>query len=512
VLPDLYRGEYRLVADGVEREKGTLHMTFRTWQTDVVSLDVAVLQIALIREGILDQDWSLLEARRSDTKKQDFVFAGLSLDGRGTFSASGFSNPDHFSSFGPRRCALQGLMQFQSQLSEGRSPRRLVPGIPEALYSRNSSGTSRSLLPPGVAGPEGMSIEWTRGEQALSDLMHQNMGTLTGQVIAADCGFVVSFRVDPIDRMRLSHKLVRYTLWAIVLTLLEVRCFHRQTRHTEDLPSIAKVSAIGMAMQAMIDAYSAFVHFFLGLSSGELFNIIAVVALLKFVQFSLLEARYLLQIWRSRRQDEYMMTPELETSLRWQIMWFYSGFYAVLVGGMLLVRHRLSCVPFIVVMAQFYWLPQILLDVWQGTKHSLSPVFYIGTSIWRTLGVLYIFGCPQGIFAKDLYPIPGAPSFAVCAIVVFIQAAQVGIMFSQEKYGARWFIPWLCMPWAHNYKYKGGLEDGTECVICMSEIDTEDGRHAVTPCAHRFHFDCLQQWLDVKMECPTCRATLPPIL
>eukprot|EP00971_Amphidinium_carterae_P082249 1626508-Amphidinium_carterae.2 len=64
--------------------------------------------------------------------------------------------------------------------------------------------------------------------EALSDLMHQNMGTLTGQVIAADCGFVLQYiveltvEVDPIDRMRLSHKLVRYTLWAIVLTLLEV--------------------------------------------------------------------------------------------------------------------------------------------------------------------------------------------------------------------------------------------------------------------------------------------------
>jgi len=32
----------------------------------------------------------------------------------------------------------------------------------------------------------------------------------------------------------------------------------------------------------------------------------------------------------------------------------------------------------------------------------------------------------------------------------------------------------------------------------------------VTPCDHFFHFGCLQRWMDIKMECPTCRRPLPP--
>jgi transmembrane E3 ubiquitin-protein ligase len=32
-----------------------------------------------------------------------------------------------------------------------------------------------------------------------------------------------------------------------------------------------------------------------------------------------------------------------------------------------------------------------------------------------------------------------------------------------------------------------------------------------TPCNHKFHEECLTQWLDVKLECPTCRAVLPPL-
>mmetsp|Transcript_30041 Transcript_30041/g.70003 ORF Transcript_30041/g.70003 Transcript_30041/m.70003 type:complete len:567 (-) Transcript_30041:118-1818(-) len=526
VRPDLYRGDYRLIVNGSVQEEGMLHMTFTSWQTSAVSLDVAVLQMSLVKHGSWEQDWSLLQANQVFSREQDFVFAGLSFDGRGSFSATGFSNPEHFTSFGPRRCSLLGLLNFQTaQAAQGASPqapggivatitttsqppRRLVPGIPEALHSGN--GSRAVVQPDGVL--QGSGRDWASGAQALSDLAMEDSGMLAGEVMAGDCGFVVSFRVNPIQRMMLSHKLVRYSLWAIMLTLLEVRCFHAQMLHAEDAAGVAKVSAICIAMQAMMDAYSSFVHFFLGLSSGEMFNIIAVVALLKFVQFSLLEARYLLQIWRSRRQDELTVSQELETSLRWQIMWFYSGFYAVLVGGMLLVRRHLSFVPYIVVASQFYWLPQILVDIWQGTKQALSPVFYMGTAVLRTLAVLYIFGCPKGIFTKDLYPLPGTPNLAVCAAVVIIQALQVATLMSQERFGPRWFVPWLCMPFAHNYKRRMGLEAGAECVICMSEIDDEDGRYANTPCNHRFHFECLQQWLDVKMECPTCRATLPPIL
>ena len=32
-----------------------------------------------------------------------------------------------------------------------------------------------------------------------------------------------------------------------------------------------------------------------------------------------------------------------------------------------------------------------------------------------------------------------------------------------------------------------------------------------TPCNHKFHEECLTQWMEVKLECPTCRAALPPL-
>lgn len=51
-----------------------------------------------------------------------------------------------------------------------------------------------------------------------------------------------------------------------------------------------------------------------------------------------------------------------------------------------------------------------------------------------------------------------------------------------------------------------------DCAICMSAIDYNDpASFMVTPCHHAFHTDCLYKWMDVKLECPTCRAPLPDV-
>lgn len=51
-----------------------------------------------------------------------------------------------------------------------------------------------------------------------------------------------------------------------------------------------------------------------------------------------------------------------------------------------------------------------------------------------------------------------------------------------------------------------------DCVICYNEIDVNDRRgYMLAPCDHIFHRRCLEQWMDVKMECPICRCNLPAI-
>ncbi|KAF3781705.1 Peroxisome biogenesis factor 10, partial [Nymphaea thermarum] len=67
------------------------------------------------------------------------------------------------------------------------------------------------------------------------------------------------------------------------------------------------------------------------------------------------------------------------------------------------------------------------------------------------------------------------------------------------------------------YNYHRKIEQSTnhvsDCVICMTAIELlqHSDDFMVTPCDHLFHSGCLQRWMDIKMECPTCRRPLPPV-
>mmetsp|Transcript_25043 Transcript_25043/g.36767 ORF Transcript_25043/g.36767 Transcript_25043/m.36767 type:complete len:1157 (-) Transcript_25043:33-3503(-) len=59
----------------------------------------------------------------------------------------------------------------------------------------------------------------------------------------------------------------------------------------------------------------------------------------------------------------------------------------------------------------------------------------------------------------------------------------------------------------------GGENAATlDCVICYNSIDTSNRRgYMLAPCDHIFHRECLEQWMEVKMECPICRKELPAL-
>ncbi|GLI68171.1 hypothetical protein VaNZ11_012511 [Volvox africanus] len=51
-----------------------------------------------------------------------------------------------------------------------------------------------------------------------------------------------------------------------------------------------------------------------------------------------------------------------------------------------------------------------------------------------------------------------------------------------------------------------------ECVICMNPVPLLPfNARMLTPCGHFFHERCLTRWMEVKMDCPTCRRPLPPV-
>ena len=48
------------------------------------------------------------------------------------------------------------------------------------------------------------------------------------------------------------------------------------------------------------------------------------------------------------------------------------------------------------------------------------------------------------------------------------------------------------------------------CLICLRQITSRDegGNMTLLQCGHTFHNFCMNKWIVVRQECPTCRGTL----
>lgn len=112
------------------------------------------------------------------------------------------------------------------------------------------------------------------------------------------------------------------------------------------------------------------------------------------------------------------------------------------------------------------------------------------------------------------------PNPTLCYVLVLWMGFQIGVLTLQQRYGPRFFVPARFLPVKYNYERRINLQEMTllhaadddntiDCVICMVELDVDARDYMLAPCEHIFHRECLQGWMQVKMECPTCRCVLP---
>jgi E3 ubiquitin-protein ligase ATL23 len=53
---------------------------------------------------------------------------------------------------------------------------------------------------------------------------------------------------------------------------------------------------------------------------------------------------------------------------------------------------------------------------------------------------------------------------------------------------------------------------GTECAVCLDEIESRQPARLIPGCHHGFHVECADTWLSKHSVCPVCRAELEPQL
>ncbi|PNX76977.1 transmembrane E3 ubiquitin-protein ligase 1-like [Trifolium pratense] len=264
-----------------------------------------------------------------------------------------------------------------------------------------------------------------------------------------------------------------------------------------------------IGQQALMDAHFTLLHLTIGMIVESLLIAFATVAFVKFVLFSIFETRYLVAIWkagsRSLINAEGYEAPRHEM---WrELSLLHSCLYGtLLMAGIISMYELHNHMKLILLLMYTFWIPQIIRNVFHDSRKPLDPHYIFGITVTRLAIPLYIFGFPNNFMHIE-------PDKNWCVCLTLFLGLQAVFLLLQHYLGPRWFIPRQMLPEKYNYhrKFDHTKRHATECVICMTDIDlfrrTSDCM--VTPCDHFFHSGCLQIWMDIKMECPTCRRALP---
>jgi hypothetical protein len=386
-----------------------------------------------------------------------------------------------------------------------------------AVETRNSGDEVHHAASPPILSPEAIASSFTSSSSSTtpptSKSLPLSLISVSGQLRALQCGFSMDISAAPADTAAYTAKATHYSMIISLVGLFQIALTMRQLEASSSITAASQLSLITIGYQAVQDAFLCLMHLTTAIMVDPLFNSFATAACVQFCLFGIFELRLLLITWRARRRgavDPWVIHREVTS--------FYARFYGAVLGTLVLCYTFRRYMRVVTIILHGYWIPQIVQSAKTDQKPPLLASYIIGMSVARLVLPLYMFACPSNLLKV-------APSLGICVGLVLFIVTQAGVLLLQRlsgpRFGPRWCIPRKFLPAKYDYyrqctKHKGDIETGEaeDCVICMNPMvegtGEGDAGSMIAPCDHRFHSNCLQRWMAVKLECPTCRRPLPP--
>ncbi|CAL5401330.1 unnamed protein product [Camellia sinensis] len=90
---------------------------------------------------------------------------------------------------------------------------------------------------------------------------------------------------------------------------------------------------------------------------------------------------------------------------------------------------------------------------------------------------------------------------------LYLTAAQIPMLLEcMQREAAEALIQEL-----PKFRLKAVPTDCSECPICLEEFHVGNEVRGL-PCAHKFHVECIDEWLRLNVKCPRCRCSVFPNL
>ncbi|KAI8984048.1 hypothetical protein BDF20DRAFT_857701 [Mycotypha africana] len=408
-------------------------------------------------------------------------------------------------------------------------------------------------------------------------IIHPPAPSLSVELYSPNCQLLLlSEKEKGIKIESYYNKAVTYAGVASVIAVIQIFTLIHQMECTPTPSSVSNVSYWTIAMQAIMDGYLCLLHLTTGVVIENVFIPFATAAFFTFVLVSIFGMRYLLVVWRIQRPESVRANSRPTTPPRTaaqrengynsdsdeddsrnslpgtqpqrptnttttttttedtdnpqrETTYLYYRLYAVMLLGLFLFYQSITRSAFVqnIIIGTLgfilysFWIPQIARNVIRGCRRPLSHRYIIVMSVTRLCLPLYFYGYSDNLIAHETTP-------WVWAFVLYV-AIQVLILFLQDTFGPRFFVPSRYMP--HTYDYHpilttddeeaeqgvGGGSSSNEtpsskdCAICMLPIDFSQNGHSslnvlarthymVTPCHHMFHTECLEKVNDISLE------------
>ncbi|SCL98337.1 E3 ubiquitin-protein ligase, putative [Plasmodium chabaudi chabaudi] len=332
-----------------------------------------------------------------------------------------------------------------------------------------------------------------------------------GVLSSSDCNIEISLEGYDEDNSYFSRKVTNFVLMFNIKSLIELGLFYKQIKNSENMRNTSKVSIISICLNSYIEIFESLLLLYQVLFSKLLLTSYMAMIILKFLLYTFMEIRYILIIWKANN-SHHSANNNWEYMQR-QLSILYKYYYSFVLLLIAIFYYIFPYFPYLILLIYLCWVPQICLDIWKGQHKSISLNFVFLLSICRIFLPVYIFLYPYNIFQLDIFSNVGDLSNSTFSfLIIFFISLQLLFMYAQRIYGPRYFFNTSLLPHVHNYyqnldpNFEAGIP---ECVICMYNIILNNTKYCVTPCYHIFHEKCLQQWMNIKMECPTCRGPLP---
>lgn len=319
-------------------------------------------------------------------------------------------------------------------------------------------------------------------------------------------------------------KYIYATVGSMIMTLTTVVLTLQQYKYTSSQPLLSKVSWISQLMISFLNLIVITINILMGTSINGYNSILFITsASFKGIAFIFFEKNYISAVMNAQTN----LINNGNNSILIICYWLFSFIGQIFI--LTLLNGRLIAFYIVMFILYSYWVPQIILNIKKNAEKPLSNLYLYGTSITQLYILIFIYNLDSNINIDKF-------NIKFLYIIIIYTLLQVLILSLQNIYGPLFLIPNKLLPERYDYHpilpiYDDkneeqidandasasaplkGISISQQCAICYNNI-IEDNKvnnkeYMITPCHHIFHTECLKHWMNIKMECPVCRTSLP---